>query len=180
MSSGPFIVILDLDETLLTCRPTDPTVVFPNSSSDTFSLKDGTCIVVRPGFHKFLKFILVYFDEICIFTAATLDYAQEIIDILFKGVKLGGVWTRTDCHIDETSVAKDLTRIRSPTCRTIDSQRTFIVDDRGDVSARNIHARDNNHYIIPPFLGDPNDREFEKVMRTILAWKAGLLGCGFC
>lgn len=180
MSSGKFIIVLDLDETLLTSRPHSPPDgrdLMVEAKRDVWRMTDGTLIVTRPGFHVFLGFILQHFDEIHIFTAAADDYAGEIVKQLFAGVAVTSLSCREACHVMDDCVYKDLTRIKGSELRSIDTPRTYMIDDRHEVSERNVFTRGLSHHKIKPFFGDVNDREMFEACRAILEWKANIMGC---
>ena len=67
-SGKKFILVLDLDETLVQCRV------------DKININEGT-VFLRPGLFQFLDNVFPLF-ELVIWTVATKDYADPIIDII--------------------------------------------------------------------------------------------------
>jgi len=160
-------VVLDLDETILHF-PQNQTP--PKTGLDIFRLGNGSIIFLRPGFYEFLQFLGAYFDEIYVFTAATKTYADDVIAVLFNGVTLNGVWTRDDCELTGSAVFKSLRAKRSPGGDAIDGPRTLMIDDRADVTEKNVYVRGENHIVVRPFEGDPNDRVFIDLIPQLMAW----------
>jgi TFIIF-interacting CTD phosphatase-like protein len=165
-------IVLDLDETLLTSRHDYNANEARARGLDNFTTTDGTLIVVRPGFSSFLREINRQFDEIYIYTAAVRDYAAPIVESMFNGTQIHNCWTRNDCHFTETDVFKNLTDKRSPEGDILDGVHTMMIDDRHTVTGMNVYTRGGNHIVIPPFMGDPNDRHLVKVISEIISWKS--------
>ena len=173
MFDSKYRIVFDLDETVVHCASTDKEI---GSSLDFFRFDDGTTILVRPGFYSFLRFVRSHFDEIYVYTAASRLYARDVVAVIFKGVPLSGIWASEECVIDENNNYKVLTNKFSPGGSCVDSHRTIILDDRTDVSHKNIYARNvpgrqQNHIIVPRFEGDPSDNVLTLLQEQLKKWK---------
>jgi hypothetical protein len=172
-------MILDLDETIIHCVSDPPA---PGSNIVSFEIMASgfkSVILLRPNYFEFLRFLLEQFSEIYVYTAGTHEYATAVVSEIFGTEILTNMWSRAHCEDDiiQGRTYKPLFNKFSHENVCIDDTRTFIIDDRDDVSARNFNAKNdparglNNHYIIPQFRGDENDDELLKVMTRILEWK---------
>lgn len=71
-------------------------------------------LMIRPHLQEFLDFVVNYFDEISIWSAAHFRYVRAIEGALFKNTnltyhnKLKKVLTRCDCVMGEGTILKDL------------------------------------------------------------------------
>lgn len=154
MSEG--IIVLDLDATIIHSRE----IRKNKQNIDKDSLKgfkkihnmDNDYIVVeRPNLQKFLTFISKKFDKIIVWTAASKEYAEFIIDkcIITKDKKRDVEWYFYSYHCDISeelySRSKDLRLLyeyfKIPECK---KSNTIIIDDYEDVHNANpgkcIHA----------------------------------------
>jgi TFIIF-interacting CTD phosphatase-like protein len=181
MSGNIFRIVFDLDETLVYCAPGTNIEQTQASKVDMFRLKDGTTMMLRPGYYALANFINAHFDEIYVFTAATEDYAKDVIDVIFKGLNFVKMWTQKDCVICGDNVYKILHDKKSPGGSTIDSVYTIMVDDRPEVSTQNIYTRNDakhdNHIIVPRFTGSPHDVSLLDVVEKLRLWKSRCINC---
>lgn len=156
--SKKFTLVLDLDETLIHFE----------SAEKKFKL--------RPGCLMFLKEMSELF-EVVIFTAASKDYADFILNIVEKRLSEGGgcdgdnpptpVSTsanstkkfidhrlyRHHCQLDDGVFVKDLSLLGR------DLTRTIIVDNIRD----NFERQPENGIEIMTWIGNPDDRELHKL-----------------
>lgn len=161
-------VVLDLDETLIHCPAQQP----PEAGGlDHFVLGDGSVVLLRPGYYEFLDFLGGHFDAVYVYTAATPVYAGEVVKVLFNNVPLRGAWSRPDCELGAAGgVYKSLRDKRSPDGEVVDSPYTAVVDDRPDVTERNVYARGENHFVVPPFTGNPADNALLGLQQRLMEW----------
>ena len=125
-----YSLVLDLDETLIHFKPN------PNNESI------GK-IMIRPYLYDFLKNIKKYY-ELIIFTAATQDYADPIINAIEKEEKyFDHRLYRMHTIIIDNDFVKDLSKLGR------DLNRTIIVDNM----KQNYKNQPNNGITIRPFWG---------------------------
>jgi CTD small phosphatase-like protein 2 len=131
----PYTLVLDLDETLIHFKPN------PNNDSN------GK-IMIRPHLYEFLKNIKKYY-EIIVFTAATKEYADPIIDAIEKEEKYFDYRLyRNHTNVLENDFVKDISLIGR------DLDKIVIVDNM----KQNYKLQPNNGITIRPFWGkDVND-----------------------
>jgi hypothetical protein len=170
-----FRIVMDLDETVIYCRQGIDVADARKRGLDTFTLGNGTPVLVRPHFYDFLGFVADRFDELYVYTAASPLYAKEVTDVIFHGVPLAQVWTKADCAYTKDSIYKTLQTKTSPAGAPVDSARTVIVDDREEVSKNNVYAHGPNHFVIPRFEGLASDRYLLELMKRMTDWKQGQL-----
>ncbi len=169
-----FRIVFDLDETIVHSIGIDEPVP---RGLDHFEIPIGYNVLIRPHFYKLLREVVALFDEIYVYTAATDEYAKHVVKHVFHGISLAGLWTRDSCDGDTNTIHKILHDKRSPENRIIDTARTMILDDRAEVSERNIYARRNgnnlpqNHIVIHPFNTDVSDTTLIDVISQIRNWK---------
>ena len=129
-SGKKFILVLDLDETLVQCRV------------DKININEGT-VFLRPGLFQFLDNVFPLF-ELVIWTVATQDYADPIIDIIENDKRyFSQRLYREYATIKNKYYVKDLNNLGKPLDKVI------IVDDR-EVS---FYLQKENGILIKPFLG---------------------------
>ena len=131
----PLTLILDLDETLM---------------SFEYSNKNEGISHIRPFLYEFLNIVHNYY-EIIIFTAATQNYADPILDIIEK--KPGLYFTyrlyRQHCSIYNNNFIKDISKIGR------DLKYCIIVDNM----SQNFKLQKDNGILIKSFWGDDkNDK----------------------
>ena len=125
-----YSLVLDLDETLIHFKPN------PNNES-------SGKIMIRPYLYDFLKNIKKYY-ELIIFTAATQDYADPIINAIEKEEKyFDHRLYRMHTIIIDNDFVKDLSKLGR------DLNRTIIVDNM----KQNYKNQPNNGITIRPFWG---------------------------
>ena len=131
----PLILFLDLDETLI---------------SFVFSKENEGISRIRPYLFQFLNLVKHYF-ELIIFTAATRDYADPILNVIEgkKGTYFTYRLYRESCSIINNYYVKDIGRFG------IDLSKCVIVDNM----AQNFKLQKENGILISSFWGeDTNDK----------------------
>ena len=129
-SNKPYTLVLDLDETLIHFKSN------PNNES-------SGKIMIRPFLYDFLRSIKEDF-ELIIFTAATQDYADPIINAIEKDEKYFDYRLyRIHTTIIDNDFVKDLSKLGR------DLNRTVIVDNM----KQNYKNQPNNGITIRPFWG---------------------------
>ena len=129
-SNKKYTLVLDLDETLIHFKPN------PNNDS-------SGKIMIRPFLYDFLKNVKKYY-ELIIFTAATEDYANPIIDAIEKDEKY---FEHRLYRIHTTIINNDFVKDLSKLGR--DLNRTIIVDNM----KQNYKNQPDNGITIRPFWG---------------------------
>ncbi len=131
----PLTLFLDLDETLI---------------SFVFSKENEGISRIRPYLFQFLNLVKHYF-ELIIFTAATRDYADPILNVIEgkKGTYFTYRLYRESCSIINNYYVKDIGRFG------IDLSKCVIVDNM----AQNFKLQKENGILISSFWGeDTNDK----------------------
>ena len=133
-SNKPYTLVLDLDETLIHFKPN------PNNE------ESGT-IKIRPYLYQFLDNVKKYY-ELVIFTAATQEYADPIINALESNKKYFDYRLyRVHTIIIDNDFVKDLSKLGR------DLSKTLIVDNM----EQNYKLQKNNGITIRPFWGKDNE-----------------------
>jgi len=134
-SNKPYTLVLDLDETLIHFKPN------PNNE------ESGT-IKIRPYLYQFLDNVKKYY-ELVIFTAATQEYADPIINALENNNKKYFDYRLYRIHtiIIDNDFVKDLSKLGR------DLSKTLIVDNM----EQNYKLQKNNGITIRPFWGKDNE-----------------------
>lgn len=152
------LLILDIDETLLHASPTQLNRDHDYDYQDCF-------IYLRPHLKQFFDFAFAHF-RIAIWTAATREYAKEIMGPLLEGSKLEFFWMRERCirHYNPDSMEeiflKDLEKAKR---RGFPLESILIIDDKPIGLKRNY----GNLIPITPFAGDPADNELSLLMEYL-------------
>ena len=133
-SNKPYTLVLDLDETLIHFKAN------PNNE------ESGT-IKIRPYLYQFLDKIKKYY-ELVVFTAATQEYANPIINALENKKKYFDYRLyRIHTIIIDNDFVKDLSKLGR------DLSRIIIVDNM----EQNYKLQKNNGITIRPFWGKDNE-----------------------
>ena len=133
-SNKPYTLVLDLDETLIHFKPN------PNNE------ESGT-IKIRPYLYQFLDNIKKYY-ELVVFTAATQEYADPIINALEQHKKYFDYRLyRIHTIIIDNDFVKDLSKLGR------DLSKILIVDNM----EQNYKLQKNNGITIRPFWGKDNE-----------------------
>lgn len=130
-----YTLVLDLDETLIHFE----------ASEKKFK--------IRPNCITFLKTLSQYF-EVVIFTAASQDYADWILDVLDPNKAfISHRLYRQHTQYDDGVYVKDLNLLGR------DLKKTIIIDNIRE----NFERQDANGIEIITWLNDPNDRELDNL-----------------
>ena len=139
---GKKTLILDLDETLIHTAPYKPDEkiqYFPLNGQHEYVYK-------RPGLDEFLKFACSTFDTF-IFTAATKNYADTILDQICPFIDSEHRLYRDSCYPDGKYVKKDTSILNRK------KQDFILVDDSYGAYA----ANRENTLLIDSWKGFPGD-----------------------
>jgi len=156
-------IILDIDETLIHCKLTEP-----KKYDHVFVIdKMKYYIIYRPYLSEFINFIFDRFDTVNIWTAATHDYANKIISkILHKLLLNKKQLTKLKCFVTRKHVSQDgtkeLAKIFRKKCAIelgIIPTNTIMIDDKSHVFNKNT----GNGLIIPAFMGNKKDNYLLKL-----------------
>ena len=145
-SPKKYTLVLDLDETLIHFK------VHPNNNNSGI-------LQFRPYLSEFLSNVKNYY-ELVVFTAATQDYANPIIDAIEqKGTKFDKRLYRVHTIIKGNDFAKDLSKLGR------DLSRTIIVDNM----EQNYKLQPHNGITIRPFWGkDTNDMALFDLLKILI------------
>lgn len=137
-----WILVLDLDETLIRSHPPD---------FETYT--------IRPDMYAFLAAARNMFDEIVLFTAGTREYARPIVDELDPlAVLFDRCYYRDSCKTDIATgnVVKDLSIVG-----TRDLSRVIFVDNM----VENFELQPECGLLVKSYYGESDDAE---LMSTVL------------
>jgi TFIIF-interacting CTD phosphatase-like protein len=150
-------ICLDLDETIIN-------VSHIPSKQDHFRFKIGHNVYYgqrRPGLKRFLAFLFENFESVNIWTAATQDYADNVIKHIMTPVQrrqLKFLFTRKNIKIDRTGhYSKPLRKIfctKEAQEHGMNRKTLLMVDDREDMFKNN----KGNGMLIPAWHRDGNDK----------------------
>lgn len=161
-------VVLDLDETLVrTFRPSDKISKEIKAHKDyyKFTIAGETFEgIKRPYLDEFMKLIYRISNPVIVFTAATRNYADEIIKAIFpKDKQPFDIFSYEDCTGEQ--VIKPIDLIFKKHGDFIDENRLIILDDRESA----YYPRDQeNLALIPKFVGDLDDDALKNAKDMIL------------
>ena len=148
-------LVLDLDETLVNVK-----ISKTNSNQG--------CLLFRPGLDDFLEHLSEWY-EIVIFTAATKDYADAILDEIDLN---GNLFTYRLYREHTTIIGNDYVKDISLIGRDLD--KTVIVDNM----AQNFKLQKENGILIHSFWGDDEYDvaliELEKILRKVAQEKGDI------
>lgn len=147
-------IVLDLDETLVSVT-NNPSRAFDFK----FSLIDNSTrrplwyyVLKRPNLHIFLRYIFKKFQTVSVWTAATRDYALNVI----KGImtpeqisRLAFVKTRSDLKMFNNGAYTKPLHTLFNNNETIKKHNTLMIDDRRSVLVENL----GNAIIVPAWQG---------------------------
>jgi TFIIF-interacting CTD phosphatase-like protein len=149
------LLVLDLDETLI---HTNETGVTHNNAKQDFLISEGYSVSIRPGLENFLYYCFSSFKETMIWTAATNDYAYEVLMKITQIPNFVRIWDRSRC-----SYKRDMEKLEDYWIKDIsklsrigyDKKKILCIDD----TRRNYEKSYGNLVPIKPFYGDPEDQE---------------------
>lgn len=158
-------IVLDLDQTIESCLVGDDIYREIKSNPDYLHIKNSVyriyiddsynTIVCRPHLETFLDFCLRTFEFICVYSAGTKKYVDEVVDLIFQ-IRPDIVLCWDDVvkgpnksYHKSLDVVKD--RIKSEYGVSLNVDDIIIIDDR----LNNVRSYPNNAIIIKAF--DPID-----------------------
>lgn len=156
------LLVLDLDETLIHARSrSEPALPWqPHRQVAHYRLW------LRPGVREFMAAVVDRFEAVGVWTSATIDYANAMLDRVVDRRKLEFVFARERCtprrdaEGGETRWLKDLRELDG---HGFGAGQILIVDDK----PRALERGDANLIAVRPFMGDPDDRELGKLLRFL-------------
>lgn len=163
------LLILDMDETLIKseCFPDDGYV--EEGCFDISFKSDGYFYYTkkRPFLDEFIKYAFENFN-VAVWTAASEDYATNVIKNILNMDKLEFFFTRDRCTMKQNVYGdyygvKNLTKLKNKfgfenSLHFLD--RVLIIDDVAETAVNNY----GNLILIKSFIGDPNDTELLKLI----------------
>ena len=156
------LLVLDLDETLVHTWELADMNQYARERPPDIVLEDGMRSFKRPGVEEFLASCFVKFKAVGLWTAGTLPYALDLLPHLCELDDFAFVWGRERCtyrrnlETQDTYWLKDIQKLRKfgfPTSKIL------CVDDSPEKFERSF----GNYIFMPPFEGDPEDRELDKL-----------------
>lgn len=101
----------------------------------------------RPMLYDFLKFAFQYFKNVCIWSAGTEEYVNEIVKHIFHQLPCPDlIMHRKHCDMDQDYVSKPLDKLYD-LLPSASPQTTIMIDDRDDVMELN----PDNGILIPSY-----------------------------
>jgi len=152
----PLTLILDLDETLM---------------SFVYSNENEGISRIRPFLYHFLDLVKQYY-ELILFTAATREYADPILDVIEenKGYYFNHRLYRESCTIVDNNYMKEISRIGR------DIKKTIIVDNM----AQNFKMEKANGILISSFWGeDSTDKALFYLGKILVSIAIEMMEVGF-
>lgn len=156
------LLVLDLDETLIHARgPSEGELPWPPHR------RLGSYRVwLRPGLAEFLRHVLARFAGVGLWTVATSDYARGVASMLVDPARLAFIYSRGRCTAQRDPDqgrrywVKDIRKLSST---GFDEASILFVDDK----PRGLERSYANLVPIHPFMGEPDDRELDRLARYL-------------
>ena len=185
-------LVLDLDETLLKTTSYEGLTPEQKRYLTISDLGDGMATIHRPFLNEFCQFVNANFDGVYVYTAGTLDYAKDIVEVVLPGFNnLHSVWSRGYCEwsYDQANYKPLWNKYVGPCSKcsgpcfancekppvSLDSPTTFFIDDRHDITHYNIYVHGRQQLVIPAFHGDIMDTQLRDLaIPTIEKWLSEL------
>ena len=150
-------IILDLDETIINISDKP-------SKNDHFNFKIGAHMYYgqkRPGLDDFLTGIFALFESVNIWTAATHDYADNVIRCIMtptQRAQLKFMFSREKLQVAKNgSYSKPLRKLfitKEAIALGMNRTNTIMIDDREEMFKNN----KGNGIVIPPWTRGSNDQ----------------------
>lgn len=143
----PRNIVFDLDGTLICSlekskKIDDGLVYFPIGGKGTGI--EAMNVTVRPGAFKIIEDAKLLFDRVVVFTAGTAPYAHLITQALFgdfcKDPRFK-IYSREVCVEQKFNDCDILMKVFRAVDSELDSESTYVLDDRFDVHMANHHIR---------------------------------------
>lgn len=162
-------IILDLDETLIrTFRPEDKMDPKLRKHKDYFKFTIGGEKfegIKRPYLDEFLLFLSRIANPIIIFTAATRNYAEEIIKVIFPHPERQPFALFSQENCTGKSVIKPIDLVFEKHGDFMDENSLLILDDR---QSAYFESDQGNLVVIPKFTGNLNDNMLKRTKDLFL------------
>ena len=168
-------IVLDIDETLIHTKMTE------RPCEHCFSIeKTKYYVMYRPHLAEFINYIFSNFETVNIWTAATYDYAKNIISKILHTLlidktqltRLKFFNTRQQVSVDGTKKLTKLFNTDFAKSLNILETNTIMIDDKPSVFNYNT----GNGFIIPAWTGKKSDKFLLKLIKVIdLIQKEGLV-----
>jgi 2-hydroxy-3-keto-5-methylthiopentenyl-1-phosphate phosphatase len=171
MKEDNFNLVLDLDATLVYSVMTDE---LGPEDDDYIDIGKDTHIKVRPGIIEFITLARDLFDDLYVYSAGQDDYVQDIIDSIFEPGTVTKYWSNLDCKFKNNNVYKCLKDKTDAVGNSLDSDRTFMIDDRKEVVKKNKFTVDCNFMNCDEFAGQEDMTTMDMIHR-IEEWKLSKL-----
>lgn len=171
MKEDNFNLVLDLDSTLVYSVMTED---LGPEHHDYIDIGKDTYIKVRPGIIELITLARDLFDDLYVFSAGRDDYVQDIIESIFEPGTVTKYWSNADCKIKNNNVYKCLKNKTDANGNSLDSDRTFMIDDRQEVVKKNKCTVDMNFMNCDEFEGQEDVTAVEMI-RRIEEWKLSKL-----
>lgn len=152
------LLILDLDETLI-YGSENVLDREPDFETESFFIYE------RPGVRQFIEDVAQSF-ELAVWSSASREYVDRIVERLFEGRQLAFVWAverctrRRNLEYDYFYWVKDLKKVKR---RGYDLSQVLMIEDTPDKAERNF----GNAIYVAPFEGDPTDDELPRLGRYL-------------
>ena len=152
------LLVLDIDETLIHARGRgEPDLPWPPQRKVAHFR-----VYLRPGVREFMHEVLDRFVAVGVWTSASTEYALAMLERFVDRKRLRFVYTREHCMqrsdaaLGESYWIKDIDKLDG---FGFDQKQILVVDDK----PRGLELSTPNLIQIPPFFGDPGDRELAKL-----------------
>ena len=151
-------LVLDLDESLIH-SVTEKPIGIKKSSYFSFEIYGTTYYVIkRPGIKELFCYIFKTFDTVSIWTAATKEYAERVIENIFTKAQVKKLYLKKfRTHLVKGDKVLD-TIFESN--KSFNKSNTLLIDDKPYVTGKNY----GNTIVIPEFLGDSEDDYIYKLI----------------
>jgi hypothetical protein len=173
------VLVLDLDETLIHTVFPYAGAVKSGLPAPHYRYANSMGGYLRPGLKQFLAFAQRSFTHVGVWTAASPDYAQFIVDQVLRplGFAPKFLLTGTDCEWVPYRQGKAMVRVKplrklwtQPRFRWLGAteQNTLIVDDRHETAQLNPRQL----VALRPFNPALHDAELVSVQQRLTVWLA--------
>lgn len=161
-SAKPYVLLLDLDETIIRSSRQKPTISDYAEAKLVSYMDNGeecqSWVILRPHVNELLSAVSQKY-KIYIYTASTLAYAEACIKILETAGAISGIYSRTECKkTGDNSFEKDIFSFGYD-----ESKLVFVDDWKGQTA----HAPKNS-INIKFFNGRRSDIELIKLTEFLL------------
>jgi hypothetical protein len=157
------LLIFDLDDTLIHARaPSHAALPWPPQR-----MIERYRVHIRPGARELLAWARVNVEGLGIWTSGNLAYARSMLQALCDPRRLDLLWTREHCEAVAPSEAGQPYAWNKPLARLLAQGWTraqiLVIDDKPGA----VVGGESNVIAMPPFEGDPADRELVRLRRYL-------------